>query len=107
MSIPGLGHCPQCCLHTLLSCRRELGFEGVPHRETVQVLPTVNCLVELTQMPFTVVALSDIEIINLERVGFNLKNFDMAVVFKVGCCSPALHRSGMSSRCNMFQKHGV
>jgi hypothetical protein len=56
----------------------------VPHRETVLVLPTVNCLVELTQMPFTVVALSDIEIINLERVGFNLKNFDMAIVFKVG-----------------------
>jgi nucleosome binding factor SPN SPT16 subunit len=64
--------------------RRELGFEGVPHRETVLVLPTVNCLVELTQMPFTVVALGDIEIINLERVGFNLKNFDMAIVFKVG-----------------------
>eukprot|EP00775_Hariotina_reticulata_P011875 gene11875-12019_t len=61
---------------------RELGFEGVPHRETVLVLPTVNCLVELTQMPFTVVSLSDIEIINLERVGFNLKNFDMAIVFK-------------------------
>jgi hypothetical protein len=49
----------------------------------VLVLPTVNCLVELTQMPFTVVSLGDIEIINLERVGFNLKNFDMAIVFKV------------------------
>lgn len=47
------------------------------------VLPTVNCLVELTQMPFTVVSLADIEIVNLERVGFNLKNFDMAIVFKV------------------------
>jgi nucleosome binding factor SPN SPT16 subunit len=47
------------------------------------VLPTVNCLVELTQMPFTVVSLGDIEIVNLERVGFNLKNFDMAIVFKV------------------------
>lgn len=63
---------------------RELGFEGVPNRETVMVLPTVNCLVELTQMPFCVVSLSDIEIVNLERVGFNLKNFDMAIVFKVG-----------------------
>jgi nucleosome binding factor SPN SPT16 subunit len=62
---------------------RELGFEGVPYRETVMVLPTVNCLVELTQMPFTVVSLADIEIVNLERVGFNLKNFDMAIVFKV------------------------
>ncbi len=36
-------------------------------------------------MPFVraqVVGLNDIEIVNLERVGFNLKNFDMAVVFK-------------------------
>lgn len=77
-----------CCLLAavcllLLLLRRELGFDGVPYRETVMVLPTVNCLVELTQMPFTVVSLADIEIVNLERVGFNLKNFDMAIVFKV------------------------
>jgi nucleosome binding factor SPN SPT16 subunit len=73
----------------LFTCR-ELAFEGVPHRSTVTVMPTVNCLVELTEMPFTVMALEDIEVINLERVGFNLKNFDMAIVFKVGgwsrCC---------------------
>lgn len=61
---------------------RELAFEGVPHRSTVTVMPTVNCLVELTEMPFTVVSLEDIEVVNLERVGFNLKNFDMAIVFK-------------------------
>jgi hypothetical protein len=30
------------------------------------------------------VSLEDIEVVNLERVGFNLKNFDMAIVFKVG-----------------------
>lgn len=45
-------------------------------------MPTVNCIVELTEMPFLVVSLEDIEIVNLERVGFNLKNFDMAIVFK-------------------------
>ena len=45
-------------------------------------MPTVNCLVELTEMPFCVISLADIEIVNLERVGFNLKNFDMAIVFK-------------------------
>lgn len=60
----------------------ELGYEGVPHRETVFVQPTVNCLIELTSMPFTVISLEDIEIVNLERVGFNLKNFDMAIIFK-------------------------
>jgi hypothetical protein len=63
---------------------RELGFSGTPARSSVFVMPTVNCLVELTEMPFTVVSLQDVEIINLERVGFNLKNFDMAIVFKVG-----------------------
>ena len=42
---------------------RELAFEGVPHRSTVLVMPTVNCLVELTEMPFTVVSLEDIEVI--------------------------------------------
>ncbi|KAI8465881.1 MAG: global transcription factor [Monoraphidium minutum] len=61
---------------------RELAFDGVPHRSTVTVMPTVNCIVELTEMPFTVVPLEDIEVVNLERVGFNLKNFDMAIVFK-------------------------
>lgn len=55
----------------------------MPHRTTSKLFPTVNCLVELTEMPFTVVSLEDIEVINLERVGFNLKNFDMAIVFKV------------------------
>ena len=27
---------------------RELGFHGVPHRETVLLQPTTNCLVHLT-----------------------------------------------------------
>jgi hypothetical protein len=48
----------------------------------VFLMPSVNCLVELTEMPFTVLTLADIEIVNLERVGFNLKAFDMAIVFK-------------------------
>jgi len=37
---------------------RELGFFGVPSRATSFVMPTVNCLVELTEMPFTVITLS-------------------------------------------------
>ena len=40
--------------HATRSPRRELAFEGVPHRSTVTVMPTVNCIVELTEMPFTV-----------------------------------------------------
>lgn len=63
---------------------RDLGFSGVPHRTTGFVMPTVNCLVELIEMPFTVVTLADINVVNLERVGFGLRNFDMAIVPKVG-----------------------
>lgn len=61
---------------------RELGFYGVPFRSNVFMMPTVNCLVELTEVPPTVVPVEDIEIVNLERVGFNLKNFDITIVFK-------------------------
>ena len=62
---------------------RELGFHGVPHRQTGFIMPSVNCLVELIDMPFTVITMSEVNIINLERVGFNLRNFDMTLVFKV------------------------
>lgn len=55
----------------------------MPHKSNVFLMPTVNCLVELVEMPFTVIALEDIEIVNLERVGFNLRNFDLAIIFKV------------------------
>lgn len=37
---------------------RELGFFGVPARSTSFIMPTVNCLVELTEMPFTVITLA-------------------------------------------------
>ena len=61
---------------------RELGFQGVPHKSTALVLPTVHCIVELIEQPAFVVSLVAIEIVNLERVGFGLKNFDLAIVFK-------------------------
>ena len=62
---------------------RELGFNGVPHRQTGFMMPSVNALVELIDMPFTVITMTEVNIVNLERVGFNLKNFDMTLVFKV------------------------
>ncbi|RWW28528.1 hypothetical protein BHE74_00020235 [Ensete ventricosum] len=61
---------------------RELGFHGVPHKSSAFIVPTSSCLVELIETPFLVVTLSEIEIVNLERVGFGQKNFDMAIVFK-------------------------
>ncbi|XVF57639.1 hypothetical protein PTKIN_Ptkin06aG0221500 [Pterospermum kingtungense] len=61
---------------------RELGFHGVPHKASAFIVPTSNCLVELIETPFVVVTLSEIEIVNLERVGLGQKNFDMTIVFK-------------------------
>jgi len=61
---------------------RELGFSGVPNRSNVLMQPTTDCLVQLTEPPFTVITLEEIEIAHLERVQFGLKNFDMVFVFK-------------------------
>jgi nucleosome binding factor SPN SPT16 subunit len=61
---------------------RELGFHGVPYKASAFIIPTSTCLVELIENPFLVVSLGEIEIVNLERVGFGTKNFDMAIVFK-------------------------
>ncbi|KAJ9660356.1 FACT complex subunit spt16 [Coniosporium apollinis] len=61
---------------------RELGFNGVPSRSSVTIQPTTDCLVQLTEPPFLVITLADIEIVHLERVQFGLKNFDMVLVFK-------------------------
>ncbi|KAG8366301.1 hypothetical protein BUALT_Bualt17G0062100 [Buddleja alternifolia] len=61
---------------------RELGFHGVPHKASAFIVPTSSCLVELIETPFVVITLSEIEIVNLERVGLGQKNFDLAIVFK-------------------------
>ncbi len=62
---------------------RDLGFFGVPHKTTSFIMPTVNCLVELVDVPFTAITMAEVGIVNLERVGFSLRNFDMTFVFKV------------------------
>ncbi|KAL2513935.1 FACT complex subunit SPT16 [Forsythia ovata] len=61
---------------------RELGFHGVPHKASAFLVPTSSCLVELIETPFLVITLSEVEIVNLERIGLGQKNFDMAIVFK-------------------------
>ncbi|XP_006830445.2 FACT complex subunit SPT16, partial [Amborella trichopoda] len=61
---------------------RELGFHGVPQKSSAFIVPTSSCLVELIETPFLVITLSEIEIVNLERVGLGQKAFDMAIVFK-------------------------
>ncbi|KAH9842336.1 FACT complex subunit SPT16 [Rhodofomes roseus] len=61
---------------------RELSFEGVPFRTNVRLQPTTECLVHLSDPPFLVVTLADIEIASLERVQFGLKQFDMVLIFR-------------------------
>jgi nucleosome binding factor SPN SPT16 subunit len=61
---------------------RELGFHGVPFKTMSFVMPSVNCLVELTENPFFVITLSEIEVVSLERVVHGLANFDMVFIFK-------------------------
>ncbi|KAI9656979.1 MAG: FACT complex subunit spt16 [Alyxoria varia] len=61
---------------------RELGFNGVPSRSSVLVQPSTDCLIQLTEPPFLVITLAEIEIVHLERVQFGLKNFDMVVVLR-------------------------
>lgn len=47
---------------------RELGFSGVPFRANVLCSPTTDALVSLTDQPFLVITLDEIEIAHLERV---------------------------------------
>ncbi|KAK9761234.1 FACT complex subunit spt16, partial [Basidiobolus ranarum] len=61
---------------------RELGFQGVPYRTNVLLQPTTEALIHLSDPPFLVITLGDIELAHLERVQFGLKNFDLVFVFK-------------------------
>merc|ERR1719348_1053461 len=61
---------------------RDLGFSGVPHRETVLLQPTSSCLVSLVNWPPFVITLEDLELCHFERVSFSIKNFDIVFIFK-------------------------
>ena len=47
---------------------RDLGFYGTPHRSNVFIMPTVNCLINLIEVPFFVHTIEDIEIAHFERI---------------------------------------
>ena len=44
---------------------------------------------QLSEPPFTVISLTELEIVHLERVQFGLKNFDMVFVFSDFTKAPA------------------
>ena len=61
---------------------RELEFTGVPFKSNVTLFPTQNCIISLSEVPFFVISINEIDLIYFERVSQSLKNFDMAFVFK-------------------------
>jgi len=61
---------------------RDLGFTGNPHKEMVQILPTLNCLVNLTETPFFVVDLDYVDHVHFERITYMSKAFDMILINK-------------------------
>ncbi|KAF8906014.1 FACT complex subunit-domain-containing protein [Gymnopilus junonius] len=75
---------------------RELSFEGVPFRTSARLQPTTECLVHLTDPPFLVVTLSEIEIASLERVQYGLRQFDLVFIFK-DFTKPPLHINSIQS----------
>ena len=48
----------------------------------VKIRPTKNCLIAISEFPFFVIYLADIEAVHFERVSFGIKNFDMAIIYK-------------------------
>lgn len=58
--------------------------------------PTTDCLVHLTDMPFLVITLGDIELASLERVQYGLKHFDLCLIFK-DFTKPPLHINSIAS----------
>lgn len=61
---------------------RQLQFIGAPKSIAVTLLPTVSCIVNLTEWPPFVLNLEDVEVSYFERVTFQLRMFDMVFVMK-------------------------
>jgi hypothetical protein len=61
---------------------KDLSFFGTPHREMVTVQFSAQCILNVSEMPFFVVPLDDIEHVHFERVTPASKNFDMVVILK-------------------------
>ena len=60
----------------------ELTFTGCPMKQVVKIRPTKECLVALSEFPFFVLDVNDIEVVHFERMYYGMKNFDLAVIKK-------------------------
>jgi len=61
---------------------RELAFQGAPFKSNVYLYPTVHCLVNLSETPFFVLPLDEVEVAHFERVSYGLRNFDLNFIYK-------------------------
>jgi len=63
---------------------RELGFNGAPQKEMVKIYPCTRCLVSLTEYPFFVVSLDDIDHVHMERASISSRTttFEMVLILK-------------------------
>ncbi|EJW03692.1 hypothetical protein EDEG_00180, partial [Edhazardia aedis USNM 41457] len=57
-------------------------FHGVPFKGIVPISATLECLINITETPFFILDLEDVEIVCFERVLCTIKTCDMAVIFK-------------------------
>ena len=57
-------------------------FSGCPQKQVVKIRPTKECLVALSEFPFFVLDVNDIEVVHFERMYFGMKNFDLAIIKK-------------------------
>ena len=51
-------------------------------KQVVKIRPTKECLVALSEFPFFVLDVNDIEVVHFERMYYGMKNFDLAVIKK-------------------------
>lgn len=60
---------------------RGLGFTGSYNSNNVLIVPTLRCLVHLTNSPFFVATLEEVEVAFFERLAPTIKNFDLVLIF--------------------------
>ena len=60
----------------------DLAFTGCPMKQVVKIRPTKRCLVALSEFPFFVLDVDDIEVVHFERMFYGMKNFDLAIIKK-------------------------
>ncbi len=46
------------------------------------IMPTVHCLVAISEMPFFVQTMSEVDLVHFERVNYSSKTFDVSFIFK-------------------------